>query len=101
MSYIAVQVSEADGEGIDLGMSFREQDADIFGIVPSERFGHGEFLTAVSSFQFPDFRQCSNAGRYGFRKLETRKLKLLPSGVLPICNCGSRRGSRLLLSPAL
>src|SRR5208282_1100282 len=50
-SHIEVQVGEADSEGIDLGMSFGEQDADIFGIVPSERFGHGR--VPYCSFKFP------------------------------------------------
>jgi len=40
---VAMQVGEADGERIDLGMIFGEEDADVFGVVPGERFGHGEF----------------------------------------------------------
>ena len=49
---VFVQVGEANGEGIELGMYFTEQDADVFGVVPSERFRHGEFLECkVSRFQ--------------------------------------------------
>ena len=33
-SHVAVQVGEADGERIELGMDFREEDADVFGVVP-------------------------------------------------------------------
>ena len=33
-SHVAVQVGEADGEGIDFRMSFGEPDADVFGVVP-------------------------------------------------------------------
>jgi hypothetical protein len=29
-----MQIGETDGEGFDLGMSLREQDADVFGVVP-------------------------------------------------------------------
>ena len=35
--YVAVQIGEAYGERIELGMDFGEQDADVFGVVPSER----------------------------------------------------------------
>jgi hypothetical protein len=31
-------------------MNFGEQDADVFGVVPGNRFGHGEFPR--KSFQF-------------------------------------------------
>jgi hypothetical protein len=41
-----VEVGEADGERVEFGMSFGEQDADVFGVVPGERFRHGEFLKA-------------------------------------------------------
>ena len=34
-SYVAVQIGEADGERINLGMSLREQDADVLGVVPA------------------------------------------------------------------
>ena len=33
---VAVQVGEADRERIEFGMSFGEQDADVFGVVPGE-----------------------------------------------------------------
>src|ERR1700736_6938052 len=38
--HVAVKVGEADGKRIEFGMSFREKNADIFGVVPSERFRH-------------------------------------------------------------
>src|ERR1039457_805110 len=34
--HVTMQVGEADGEGIEFGMNFREQDADVFGVVPGE-----------------------------------------------------------------
>jgi len=38
--HIFVQVGETDRERIKLRMGFREQNPDVFGIAPSQFFGH-------------------------------------------------------------
>src|SRR5512135_1438492 len=38
--HVAMQVSEAHTEGIDAGVFFREQDSDVFSIIPGEFLWH-------------------------------------------------------------
>jgi hypothetical protein len=73
-----VKISEADGEGIDFGMNFAEQDADVFGVVPGERFGHGEFLSAESQVsRFQSFKVSKPQSTRSPRSLDLRNLETL------------------------
>jgi hypothetical protein len=45
--YILVQVGETNREGIDLRMSFREQNPDVFSITPGEFSWHESVLLFV------------------------------------------------------
>src|SRR5215510_14361123 len=39
--YEPMQVGEANGERIGVGMLLRQRDSDVFGVIPSQVFRHG------------------------------------------------------------